>query len=169
MAILWLVPFDSIQLAISLPIDLKFDRLVLPFIFATWVLALCTGGPDAPRLRMTSIHLAVAAFVAVAALSVVLDATNLNQSLELDTSLKKLPLLISYLSIFVMTASVVRRTEVQAFFTYTLGLAVLCSARHDLGVPVRQQPVLRLVGQAAARRLPDRRRRHAAGTWAAGA
>jgi hypothetical protein len=127
MAILWLVPFDSIQLAISLPIDLKFDRLVLPFIFVTWVLALCAGGPDAPRLRMTSIHLAVAAFVAVAALSVVLDAIDLNQSLELDTSLKKLPLLIAYLSIFVMTASVVRRTEVQAFFKYTLGLAVICA------------------------------------------
>jgi hypothetical protein len=40
-------------------------------------------------------------------------------------SLKKLPLLVSYMSIFVIVASSVRRTEVPAFLTYTLILAVI--------------------------------------------
>ncbi len=41
-------------------------------------------------------------------------------------ALKKLPLLVSYISVFVIVASSVRRTEVPAFLTYTLILAVLC-------------------------------------------
>ena len=126
-AMLWLVPFDSIQLTVSLPVDLKFDRLVLPFVALTWLLALLSGGPGAPRLRLTWIHVAVGAFVAIAWLSVILDAGSLNQTLELDSSLKKLPLLLSYLSIFVIMASSIRRSEVNAFMKFTLVLAVICS------------------------------------------
>jgi hypothetical protein len=126
-AVLWLVPFDSIQLTVSLPVDLKFDRLVLPFVALTWLLALIAGGHGAPRLRLTWIHVAVGAFVALAWLSVILDAGSLNQTLELDSSLKKLPLLLSYLSIFIIIASSVRRSEVNAFLKFTLVLAVICS------------------------------------------
>jgi hypothetical protein len=127
MAMLWLVPFDSIQLNVHMPIDLKLDRLVLPFIVATWALSLAIGGRAAPHLRGSWIHAAVGAFVVVACLSVICNAPALNQSLELDTSLKKVPLLVSYLSLFVITASVVRRAEVAAFMKYTLGLAVVCA------------------------------------------
>ena len=48
MAVVWLVPFNTIQLTFSLPIDLKFDRLVLPVIFAVWALMVAIGGPLAP-------------------------------------------------------------------------------------------------------------------------
>ena len=34
LAILWLVPFNSITMSASLPIDLRFDRIVLPFVVA---------------------------------------------------------------------------------------------------------------------------------------
>jgi hypothetical protein len=127
MAIVWLVPFNVIQLSVSLPIDLKFDRLVLPFIIATWVLALAAGGPYAPRVRMTWIHVGVLAMMAFACLSLVIDARYLNQTLEFDTSVKKLTLLASYVSLFFIVASVVRRTEVHAFMSYTLALATLCA------------------------------------------
>lgn len=126
-AMLWLVPFDSLQLDIPSPIDLKLDRIVLPCIVATWAMTLAIGGRGAPRVRPTWIHGAVGAFVVVACLSVILNAPSLNGTLELETSLKKLPLLLSYLSIFVMTASVIRRDEVAAFIRYTLVLAVLCA------------------------------------------
>jgi len=125
-AMLWLTPFDKIQLAISTPIDMKLDRLVLPFIFVVWVMAFAAGGRLSPRLRITPIHVALAAFLACAFLSVVLDARSLNRTLELDLALKKLPLLISYMSLFVIVASAVRRTEVRAFMTYSLVLAVIC-------------------------------------------
>jgi hypothetical protein len=127
MAVVWLVPFNVIQLSVSLPIDLKFDRLVLPFIIATWVLALAAGGPYAPRVRMTWIHVGVLAMMAFACLSLVIDARYLNQTLEFDTSVKKLTLLASYVSLFFIVASVVRPTEVQSFMSYTLVLATLCA------------------------------------------
>jgi hypothetical protein len=126
MAILWLVPFDSIQLNVSSPVDLKLDRLVLPIIAVTWMLCLAIGGRGAPRFRLTWIHGAVGAFVAIACLSVILDAGTLNRALEFDIAFKKLPLLIAYLSLFVMMASVVRREEVGPLLKYTLLLAVIC-------------------------------------------
>jgi hypothetical protein len=126
-AMLWLTPFDNVQLSFSTPIDLKLDRIVLPFIVAVWALAFAAGPKLAPRLRLTPIHVALGLFLACAFLSVVLDARALNHTLELDLPLKKLPLLISYMSIFVIMASAVRRSEVRAFMTYSLVLAVICA------------------------------------------
>jgi hypothetical protein len=121
----WLTPFDKIQLAMSTPIDMTLDRLVLPVIAAVWLIALTAGPGAAPRLRITRVHVALGAYLACAFLSVVLDARYLNQTGELMLPIKKLPLLVSYMSIFVIVASSVRRTEVPAFLTYTLVLAVI--------------------------------------------
>jgi hypothetical protein len=125
LVILWLVPFNSIQLGVSLPIDAKLDRLVLPFLFAVWVFALAVGGPAAPRLRMTLIHVGVAGFVAAAGLSVFVNAHDLNRTLEFDLAFKKITLLLSYVLLFVIVASSLRRNEVQSFLKYNLILAVI--------------------------------------------
>ena len=126
-AMLWLVPFDAISLTASLPIDLHFDRLVLPWIVLVWALSIALGGRHAPRLKLTSIHVGVGAFVALAFVSVVLNARYLNQTLEFDLAVKKLSLLVSYAMVFVLVASIIRRSEVRAFMLYTLGLAVICA------------------------------------------
>jgi hypothetical protein len=127
MALLWLVPFDSILLNVAMPVDMRLDRVLLPFVAGTWLLLLAAGGRGAPRIRGTKIHVAVILFVAIAFLSVLLNVASLNQSLEIDTSFKKLPLLLAYLSLFFMVSSVIRVSEVRAFLTYTLGLAVVCA------------------------------------------
>jgi hypothetical protein len=127
MAIIWLVPFNQIELTARFPVDVKLDRLVLPLVVFTWVLALVVGGRLAPRLRMTWIHAAIAAFVGCAVLSVILNARDLNQSLELGRVVKQLPLLFAYVSVFLVAASTVRPREVRAFLTYGLGLAVICA------------------------------------------
>jgi O-antigen ligase len=127
LGVLWLVPFNYIQLDLPLPIDLGFDRLVLPFVVAAWGLTILAGGAAVPRVRVTRIHLAVGAFVTCAFASVLVNAGTLNQTLELEGSLKQLPLLVAYVSLFVIAASAVRRSEVQAFLSYTLGLAVICA------------------------------------------
>ncbi len=124
-AMLWLVPFNTIELAASVPVDLKLDRLVLPFIVVAWLLAFARSR-RAPSLRLTWIHIALGAFVACAFLSVVLNAGYLNQTLELELAVKKLPLLVGYVLVFVMVASAIRLSEVRPFMTYTLGLAVIC-------------------------------------------
>ena len=60
LAVIWLTPFDNIQLKASLPVELRLDRLVLPFVVIVWLLALAAGGRKAPRLKMTWIHVALA-------------------------------------------------------------------------------------------------------------
>jgi O-Antigen ligase len=126
-AVLWLMPFNTINLDATLPIDLPLDRLILPVIAFAWLIALIAGGRGAPRVRMTWIHAALGAFFLVALLSVVLDAHYLNQTLELELALKKLATIFSYVLLFVIVASVIRRGEVHAFLTFTLVLAVICA------------------------------------------
>ncbi len=126
-AMLWLLPINAITLQASLPVDLKLDRLVLPVIVITWLLSLAIGGPGAPRWRFTKVHAAVAGFVAIAFLSVVLNASYLDQTLELGLAVKKLTLLGAFFSIFLVVASVVRPAEVRSFMTLTLALAVVCA------------------------------------------
>ena len=128
LVIIWLVPFNKIQLTASLPFDLKFDRLVLPLLFGVWILSLAAGGREAPRVRGTWIHVGIGGFVLAACLSVVFDAHYLNQTLEFDLSVKKLVLLFSYALLFILIASSIRRSEVPAFFRLTLALALVCAA-----------------------------------------
>ncbi|MEZ5062960.1 MAG: hypothetical protein R2700_15885 [Solirubrobacterales bacterium] len=127
MAMLWLVPFNGIEIDIDLPVDLKLDRIVLPAIVLLWLLALVTGGRGAPGRRLTPIHAAIAVFTAVAFLSVVLNGESLSAGLGLDLAIKKLTLLIAYASVFVVVASAVRREEIVPFLRLNLVLAVICS------------------------------------------
>ncbi|HEY2054178.1 MAG TPA: O-antigen ligase family protein [Solirubrobacterales bacterium] len=123
--LLWLTPFNDIQLNSSLPVDLKLDRLVLPIIVLAWLLAFALGGRGGPRWKFTPIHAALAVFAAAAGLSVVLNAGYLDQTLEFGLALKKLALLGAYLSFFLVIASVVRKGEIRPFMNLILGLAVI--------------------------------------------
>ena len=88
-------------------------------------MAVVLGGRFAPGLRLTWIHAAMGTFLALAFISVALDAQYLNQTLELDLSVKKLPLLVSYISLFLVASTAVRASEIRPFLTYTLILAVI--------------------------------------------
>lgn len=127
MAVLWLVPFNTVMLAAGGPIDLQLDRLVLPVIGFVWLLATAAGGKTGPKVRLSPIHLAVGVFVAVGFLSVVVNAAELTQIGELGLSAKKLFLLVAFAGWFVMVASIVRATEVLPFLYFMLALAVLCA------------------------------------------
>ena len=116
-AVIWLVPFNAIEIDASTPIDLTLDRLLLPIVAVAWIVAFTAGGRAAPRLQFTWIHAAIGLFVACAFLSVVFDARYLSQTLELELSFKKLPLLVSFVSVFLIAATTLRRSEVPAFST----------------------------------------------------
>ena len=126
-AMLWLLPINAIALQASLPVELKIDRVALPVIVITWLLSLAAGGPGAPRWRFTKVHAAVAIFVGVAFLSVVLNAPSLAGALEFGLAIKKLTLLAAFFSIFLLVASIVRPAEIRPFMTLTLALAVACA------------------------------------------
>jgi hypothetical protein len=125
LVLLWLTPFNDIELNAGLPVDLKLDRLILPIIVLGWILAFALGGRGGPRWKWTPIHAALAAFTAAAGLSVVLNAGYLDQTLEFGLAVKKLALLASYLAFFLVIASVVRKGEIRAFMNLILGLAVI--------------------------------------------
>jgi hypothetical protein len=125
-AMIWLTPFDRIQLRAAGPINITLDRIALPLIALVWLIALTAGPGAKPRLRITRVHIALGLFVACVLLSVVLDAKYLNHTGDLMFAVKKIPLLVSYISTFLIVASSVRRSEVPAFMTYTLVLAAIC-------------------------------------------
>lgn len=125
-AMIWLTPFDRLQLGGGgAPINITLDRVVIPIVAVTWLIAFTAGPGAAPRLQLTRVHVAIGAYLACAFLSVVLDAHYLNHTGELAIAIKKVPLLVSYISIFVIVASSIRRSEVPAFMTFTLVLAVM--------------------------------------------
>jgi O-antigen ligase len=124
MAMLWLLPFDSIDLPLGLPLEAKLDRPVLLLIVALWVLSL-TILDGAQRVRFTPIHYAFVGFVLIAILSLVYNAETTVRLGEMELGVRKLALLISYLTLFVVVASGVRPGEVRAFMTFMCGLAVI--------------------------------------------
>jgi hypothetical protein len=125
-AMIWLTPFDRLQLGGGgAPINITLDRVVIPIVAVIWLIAFTAGPGAAPRLKVTRVHFALGAYLACAFLSVVLDAQYLNHTGELAISIKKLPLLVSYMSIFVIVTSSIRKSEVRAFMSFTLGLAVI--------------------------------------------
>lgn len=127
-AMVWLTPFDKVQLGISAPINITLDRIVLPLVAIVWLLVRSARLEDRSRLRTTSVHVAIGLYVACAFLSVVLDAHYINQTGDLGTSIKKLPLLVTYVSVFAIVANSVRPSEVRAFLKLSLGLALVAAA-----------------------------------------
>jgi hypothetical protein len=82
----------------------------------------------APRLAVTPIHWALGGFVLLALLSIVFAAPHLVHTLEWSLAVKKLPLLVTSLTLFVIVASSIRRSELRAFLLWNLALAVVCGA-----------------------------------------
>jgi hypothetical protein len=127
-ALIWLVPVNTIWLEMSLPIDLKLDRIALPLLVGAWLLAIVVDGRNRPRLRLTKVHVAIGVFVAVAFLSVVLNSTELARTLEFGLAVKKLSLLGAVGIFFLIVASVVRPSEVRSYLTFILILATIVAA-----------------------------------------
>jgi hypothetical protein len=122
MAMVFLVPFDSITLPVSLPLDAKLDRPFLVLLVAIWLLSL-TGVRGVSRLRMSPVHWALVALLTIAMLSLVLDGATIVRLNELDLAVRKLALLFSYALLFAIVASSLKATEVRNFTIFMIGLA----------------------------------------------
>jgi hypothetical protein len=124
---LWLIPFNTIKLRVSFPIDLQLDRVMLPLLVGSWLVAVVSGGANRPRLRLTAPHYAFLTFVLICAVSIVVNEHALNQTREFDDALKQLSIIFSYAAFFLMITSIVRPTEVRAFLKLTFALAVIAA------------------------------------------
>jgi hypothetical protein len=126
MVMLFLVPFDAIDLPISLPLNGSLDRPLLVALATLWLLTLAiVSGAARPRLKLTRVHVAVFAFFAVCCLGVALDGNGLASMGEVSLVVKKLALLASYIVFFVVVASVIRPREVPRYAALMVGLGVL--------------------------------------------
>lgn len=124
LVMLWLLPFDSVDLPIPLPLDAKLDRPFLLLLVALWALSLA-GARRSPRLRGSLVHYAFAAFVLVAVVSLVQGADVTVRLGEFELGVRKLALLLSYVALFFIVASSVRPGEVRPFMKLVCGLAAL--------------------------------------------
>jgi O-antigen ligase len=122
MAMLWVVPFDSINLPFGGPVDMTLDRPLLVLLVAVWLFgasAIREGRPPAT----SPTHWAFGAFTAVAVLSILANGETLVRLGELELSVKHLALLASYFAFFAMAASIIRPGEVSKLTKAMLGLA----------------------------------------------
>lgn len=114
LAMIYLVPFDSVFLPIKLPVDSALDRLVLGVMFLIW-LTVTLAGESRPRFRHSPMNLAILLFVTICVLSIAFNLRNLAWSGELPLSLKELSLAVSYVGLFYICSTSVRASEVLAF------------------------------------------------------
>ena len=127
-AMFWLTPFDRHPAGrCRRPINITLDRVVLPIIAVIWLIAFAVRPVRAsrPRLRITRVHVAIGDLPRVRVSQRRAGCPLPQPHRRTAISVKKVPLLVSYMSVFVIVASSVRRSEVPAFLTYTLILAVI--------------------------------------------
>jgi hypothetical protein len=126
MAMLFLVPFDAIDLPVSLPLNSSLDRPVLVALATLWLLTLAiVSGSARPRLKLTRVHFAVFAFFGLCCLGVALDGHALASMDEVSLVVKKLALLASYIVFFIVVASVIRPREAPRYAALMVGLGVI--------------------------------------------
>jgi O-antigen ligase/polysaccharide polymerase Wzy-like membrane protein len=126
LVMIFLVPFHAITLPIPIPMDGKLDRPVLGAVIMLWVGGyVVLKGPARPKVIFTRMHVAALAFLALACLGMVLNATGLIHLGEFTLGLKKLVLLGSYIVLLFVVASVVRPSEVPMFAKLIIGVSVL--------------------------------------------
>src|ERR1044072_1594452 len=123
LAMLFLVPFDAMAITAA-----KLDRPLLILIVGLWLVALALlRGEPRPRLSGTVLHGAVLLFVITAVLSVLLNAETLRIHGEFGIGVKKLLLLASFATIFLISASALRPAEARAFIPFIVGLGCIAA------------------------------------------
>jgi hypothetical protein len=124
MAMVYLIPFDSTILPISLPFNAGLDRLVLIAISAVWLL-LSVGGKLPPRFSHSMINVAVFFWIIFTALSIALNLRDLTWDRELSVGFKQLLLAYTYLLLFYVISSSLTREDVVPFCKFLVLLGVV--------------------------------------------
>jgi hypothetical protein len=129
MAMLFLVPIDAIlQPLTSLPVVPTLDRILLCMMVVGWLIALgCSRGSIRPRVRFTRVHVMVFLFAAICFAGVALNGANLAVYKEVMPTVKKLLLLVAFVTFFVVASSAIRPGEVRPLLKLMVGLGVVCA------------------------------------------
>ncbi len=127
LAMLFVVPIDSTELKIHLPVDSRIDRFAVIVLLLAWI---WLGGDQRAFLRTRRSKLFVSAacvFLAVAVTSLLLDAGRIVNLNDFKLAEKRFALLGSFLIVAWFALTALRFEDVRGFITYLIGLATLMS------------------------------------------
>ena len=122
LAMLFLIPFDGVNLKVHLPMDSKPDRVLLGLMIVLWVAQKLTGTSPRTGRRRTSLERAMLVYTAIALLSIVLNIDRIFQLNELTFAEKRLSQMLGYVVFFFIVVSTVRMEEVAAYTRLILAL-----------------------------------------------
>jgi O-antigen ligase len=125
MVMLWVVPFDAMNLPVTMPVDAKLDRVVILAIGAIWLGAMLSQGPASPRPRRSAVEVGIFLFLTTVGASILANVDGLASRGELEAAIKNLALLLSYAFFFYMVVTTLRPAEVPRFINLMLGLACI--------------------------------------------
>lgn len=126
-AMLFLVPIDSTELKIHLPVDSYPDRFAMIILVLAWM---WFGGDQRAFLRTRRSKLFVAsavAFLAIAVASLLLDAQRIVNLGEFQLAEKRFALLGSFLLLAWFALTALRYEDLRGFTSLLIGLAVVMS------------------------------------------
>jgi O-antigen ligase len=127
LVVLWLVPFDAIELPIPLPIDPHPDRFLLFGLVLAAFTSILANRRYAPSTPVAGVSLALLGFTAVALVSLVLNSQTLVSLGQFDQGVRQLALLVSILAVFLVVATIVRPSELRNFGVLIVVLATIAA------------------------------------------
>jgi O-Antigen ligase len=125
LAMLFLIPVDSTQVNVHLPVGSQIDRFAVVGLVLAW---LWFGGDQRAFLRTRRSKLYVTAavvFLALAVASLLFDAGRIINLGDFELAQKRFALLGSFLILSWFTLSALRFEDVRGFCTYLIGLATI--------------------------------------------
>jgi hypothetical protein len=125
LAMIFLVPFDSIIFKVHLPANATFDRVFLVVMIAVFIAERTVEARRSARRRLTPVEIAMLIFGGIALLSIVLNIDRIYQENQLSLAEKQLGQLIAYGAFFFVVVATIRVDEVRAFTRLVIALACL--------------------------------------------
>lgn len=123
LAMIWVIPFDSVLLPAGLPVNLSLDRAYLVVLTIAWVI--CDDTDPARERRVSRIHWAFGIFAAIAIISVLANSEALVRVGDIELAIKQMALLCSYVIFFALAASIIRASEVSKMITGLIAFATV--------------------------------------------
>ena len=125
LAVIFLTPMDSTKLPIHLGVDSTPDRALLVVMVGVWLCGALSVRRFFNPLARTWVSVAIFLFVAVATASILLNIDLIEQTGVMNEGVKRLAVLVSYAVFFILAATSLRKTELRAFGSLVVSLAVL--------------------------------------------
>jgi hypothetical protein len=126
LATIFLVPFDSIRLDVSIPVGSDLDRFLVVAIVATWALGALFGKPERlRRLRPRGWAAGMLAFLFVAVASIAFNVERITNLGEWGDAQKNLAVLFAMGTVFAIVSLRLRAAELRPFSVLIVCLALI--------------------------------------------